>query len=169
MRKHFLMLTTLACLTAAASTGVNAAKPHVHGTGSLDVLIDQGEISITLSLPLDAAVGFERAPRNEKETTTLAAAARVLDDIPFLPTPSARCSLQLKTVGMPIFAAGEHADIDASYLFICARPTALKGIETTLFKHFKRLYRLEVQRVGPAGQLGQGAMRLTPRQTVISW
>ncbi len=165
MRKHLLLIATLACLAHLS----HAAKPHVHGAGSLDVFIDQGEISITLTLPLDAATGFERAPRNEKEKAALAAAARVLDDTPFQPTPAAQCSLKQKTVGMPAFAAGEHADIEAAYLFVCAKPEALKGIETTLFKYFKRLYRIEVQRVGPVGRHGQGALRLTPRQAAISW
>ena len=67
---------------------------------------------------------------------------------------------------MPQFSGDAHADIDARYVFHCANPAALKGIETTLFKHFKRLYRLEVQRVGP---VGQGAARLTPKQPVLNW
>jgi hypothetical protein len=39
-------------------------------------------------------------------------------------------------------------------------------VETTLFKSFKRLYRVEARRVGP---VGQGAARLTPKNPVLSW
>jgi hypothetical protein len=42
-----------------------------------------------------------------------------------------------------------HADIDANYVFRCANPAALKGIETTHLQSFKRLYRLEAQRAAP--------------------
>jgi hypothetical protein len=71
---------------------------------------------------------------------------------------------------MPAFGAkagaDDHGDIDASYVYRCAKPAALKSIETGLFKHFKRLYRLEARRVGPAGQ---GAARLTPKNPAITW
>ena len=61
---------------------------------------------------------------------------------------------------------GEHADLAARYEFQCEVPESLQGIETTIFKHFKGLYRLETQRVGPAGQ---GAQRLSPRNALLRW
>lgn len=164
MRNH-LFIVALFTLCAGMA---HATKPHVHGTGNLAVVIDKGQISITLELPLDAAVGFERAPKNDKEKMLLAAAEKTLNDAAalFVPSPAANCAAQSVKIEMPKFAGGEHADIDANYVFQCANPAALKGIETTLFKHFKRLYRLEVQRVGPTGQ---GAARLTPKQAVLNW
>jgi hypothetical protein len=59
-----------------------------------------------------------------------------------------------------------HADIAAEYSFRCTNPAALKGIETTIFTRFKRLYRLEVRRNGPNGQ---GAIRLTPKKPTLGW
>jgi hypothetical protein len=50
-----------------------AHAQHAHGEGRLDVVIDKDSIAINLELPLDAAVGFERAPRNEREKAALAA------------------------------------------------------------------------------------------------
>ncbi|MBA3031502.1 MAG: DUF2796 domain-containing protein [Gammaproteobacteria bacterium] len=161
-----------AALIAAFAGMVHAAKPHVHGTGSLDVVIDKGQIGITLELPLDAAVGFERAPKTDKEKAALAAVAGTLNDAPalFIPTSAANCTVRTVTVTVPFLdgkAQGvEHADVEATYVFQCANPAALKGIETTLFKHFKRLYRLETRRAGPAGQ---GAARLTPKQPTLNW
>jgi len=145
-----------------------AQKAHVHGEGKLDVAIDKDTVTLNLELPLDAAVGFERAPKNDKEKTALTTAEKILNDAAalFVPSPAANCAAQSVKVEMPQFSGNAHADIDASYVFRCANPAALKGIETTLFKHFKRLYRLEVQRVGPAGQ---GAQRLTPKNPVLSW
>ena len=49
---------------------------HVHGEGRLDVVIDRDQLTLSLELPLDAAVGFERAPRNEAERAALANAGR---------------------------------------------------------------------------------------------
>ena len=145
-----------------------AQHKHVHGEGKLDVAIDKDTITLNLELPLDAAVGFERAPKNDKEKAALAATEKTLNDATalWLPTPAANCAVESVEVGMPKFTGGEHADVDARYVFRCAAPAALKGVETTIFKQFKRLYRLETQRVGPTGQ---GAQRLSPKQPMLVW
>lgn len=144
------------------------AHKHVHGEGRLDVAIDKDAISISLEMPLDAAVGFERAPKNDKEKAALAEAEKVLMDAAalFVPTAAAKCTPGKVKVDMPKFEGGEHADVDAEYVFTCAEPAALKSIETTIFTRFKRLYRLVVQRTGPTGQ---GAVRLTPKKPSLSW
>lgn len=165
MKPHLLLL--LAAGLFLALPAVHAQHRHVHGEGRLDVTIDKDSVTLNIELPLDVAVGFERAPKNDREKAALATAEKTLDDTAalFQPTAAAGCTVQSAQVGMPRFA-GEHADIEAGYVFRCARPAELKGIETTLFKRFKRLYRLEVQRAGP---IGQGAQRLTPRNPVLSW
>lgn len=168
MRSRWFIVTLL----AACAGLVHAAKPHVHGTGSLDVAIDKGQLGITLELPLDAAVGFERAPKTDQEKAALAATAVVLNDAAalFIPTSAANCTVRTVTVTVPFLdgkaQGGAHADVEANYVFACANPAALKGFETALFKHFKRLYRLETRRAGPAGQ---GAARLTPKQPGLNW
>jgi len=161
----------LPALMAAAlllSAPAIAQHKHVHGEGKLDVAIDKDTITLNLELPLDAAVGFERAPKNDKEKAALAATEKTLNDATalWLPTPAANCAVESVEVGMPKFTGGEHADVDARYVFRCAAPAALKGVETTIFKQFKRLYRLEAQRVGPTGQ---GAQRLSPKQPMLVW
>ncbi len=155
---------------AALSLPALAGKGHVHGEGSLEVVIEKGSLSLRLELPLDVAVGFERAPRNDQEKAALAAAQRVLaDPALFSTTPAAGCKAEPARIEMPRFDGNkpaDHADIEASYEFRCATPAALKSVETTIFKSFKRLYRLEARRAGPAGQ---GAARLTPKNPVLAW
>lgn len=144
------------------------AHKHVHGQGMLNVVIDNGSISIELEMPLDAAVGFEHAPKTDNQKAALAEAEAVLKDAEtlFKPNAEADCLESNTEVAMPSFAGGEHADIDAEYIYTCGNPAALKSIETTLFARFKRLYRLETQRSGPKGQ---GAQRLTPKKPVLTW
>lgn len=146
----------------------HAQHMHVHGEGRLDVVIDGGKVNLKLELPLDAAVGFERAPKTAREKAALTETERLLKDATalFVPTAAANCTLGKVEVDLPDFTGGEHADIEAEYDFTCGAPAALKGIETTAFKSFKRLYRLEVQRSGPAGQ---GAARLTPKKPILTW
>lgn len=169
--RPLLLLASLVTL-AAPTLPAHASKAHAHGEGKLEVVIDKGNITITLELPMDAAVGFERAPKNDKEKAALTAVQKSLGDtaVMFVPTTAAGCTAQPAKVAMPEFGgkAGDdaHADIDATYVFHCTRPEALKSIETGIFNSFKRLYRLEAQRVGPSGQ---GAARLTPKKPVLNW
>jgi hypothetical protein len=109
--------------------------------------------------------------RNDKEKAALAARRR-RSAMPalFVPTPAAACKAQTPKVVMPAFGAkpGEPNTMPTStrtYEFRCANPAALKSVETTIFKSFKRLYRLEARRAGPGGQ---GA-RLTPKNPVLAW
>jgi hypothetical protein len=167
-------------LALLAAFALPAHAQHAHGEGRLDVVIDKDSLAINLELPLDAAVGFERAPRNEREKAALAAADKTLKDAAalFMPTSAANCMLLSMEIKVPFTGGADnhahhahegethHADIDANYVFRCANPSALKGIETTIFKSFKRLYRLEAQRAGPSGQSKQ---RLTPKNPVLAW
>lgn len=153
-----------------ASTTAFAEKGHVHGEGRLDAVLDKDRLELRLELPLDVAVGFERAPRSDKEKEAIAAAARQLaDPALFRPGAAAGCRAETPRVELPDFRAGkggEHGDIVATHVFRCASPASLKAVETALFQHFKRLYRIEAQRVGPAGQ---GAARLAPKNPVLTW
>jgi len=168
MEEMPMIRTALFAAAAALSFSAAAQKAHVHGEGKLDVAIEKDTITLNLELPLDAAVGFERAPKNDKEKAALASMEKTLKDAGslWLPTAAASCSVQTAEVVMPKFDGGEHADADARYVFRCASPAALKSIETSIFKSFKRLYRLEAQRVGPSGQ---GKQRLTPKSPVLNW
>ncbi len=163
-----MKLPALIAASLILATPARAHKAHVHGEGKLDVAIDKDVITLNLELPLDAVTGFERAPKNDKEKAALTNAEKLFNDASalFVPTPAAQCAVHATEVGMPKFDGGEHADLSARYVFHCANPAALKGIEATLFKHLKRLYRLETQRIGPSGQ---GAQRLTPKQPVLTW
>ena len=153
---------------------LTTVRNRVNELGVSEPLVQrQGANRIVLELPLESAVGFERAPKTDKEKAALADAAKLLNDANavFVPTPAAQCTVESSQVSIPHTdgAAADkdgHADVDATYVFRCANPAALKGVETTLFKHFKRLYRLEARRVGPTGQ---GSMRLSAKQPTLSW
>lgn len=163
--KTFALLPALSC-------NAEAAGGHNHGIGNLDVSVEGEQLTLELELPQDSAVGFEHAPKNDKEHAALAKTERLLKDaaVLFVPTPAATCTIASVTVPMP--HAGKpaegngHADIDARYVFRCANPAMLRSLETGLFKHFSRLYRIESRRVTPADQ---GSTRLSAKQPKLVW
>jgi len=177
MMKNLVFATAL---LFSVATAAQAHKAHVHGEGRLNVSLDQARLTLAIEIPLDAAVGFERPPRNDKEKTALAATAKLLADggALFPLDPAAQCRVQEQRVHVPFTGSDDrheahahkgethHADIEASYVFHCAAPERLTFVDTTIFKHFKRLYRLEARHIGPKGQ---GAQRLTPNKPRLVW
>lgn len=156
----------LIALLALTSTAFAHGK-HVHGEARLEIAIDKESVELALEMPLDSAVGFEHAPKDAQQKAALDDALRRLGEAgAWRLSAQAGCTLKSARVEAPQFGADGHADLDADYVFLCTHPGELKSIETTLFKAFPRLHRIESQWVGPAGQ---GARTLTPKQPALKW
>ncbi|MBL0726439.1 DUF2796 domain-containing protein [Piscinibacter sp. HJYY11] len=169
-------LPALFCALAIAATSAHAAgKAHAHGDARLDVAIEPQRLSLQFSSPLDNLVGFERAPRNDKERQQVDAAVARLNaaDTMFRIDAAAQCKLakvELASAALklgpvdPAQAKSDHADIDASYEFSCTDATKARHIDIGLFE-FKRLHRLDVQ---VAASTGQFKRALKPSATRLS-
>jgi hypothetical protein len=163
------VLTCIAMLLPAIAV---AAPAHVHGAAKMDLSVEGDRLMLSLEMPLNNTLGFEHLPRTEKEKAALVATIKILKNAAdlFVPTAAAACKSESVEVSDP-FPGGKakadgHADMDGNYVFRCAQPAALKSVETTLFRHFSRLKRIDVQRATPSGQ---GAARLSPEQPKLNW
>lgn len=63
-------------------------------------------------------------------------------------------------------AGAEHADMDASFTFECARPDALTGMDVALFSAWPALRELRVQLVSSTGQ---HAAELNDKAHTLKW
>ncbi|MFT3847607.1 MAG: DUF2796 domain-containing protein [Propionivibrio sp.] len=162
--KHGLLVAAL----FAVALNATAHEKHVHGEAKLEVAIEQNELALELEMPLDSAIGFEHAPKTDQQKAALSDALHHIEDGTALwrINPEAGCALKTAKVEAPEFGGDGHADLDADYAFQCAHPEALKSIETTLFKTFPKLHRIESEWVGPKGQ---GAQTLTPTKPALKW
>jgi hypothetical protein len=163
---------TLSILSALAlAPPVYAAPAHVHGEAKLEIIVEGGELAIRFESPLDGLLGFERAPRTTAEKQAVQKMKTTLEDAErlfFLP-PEAGCTAQPPKIASPVFtdkAATGHLDLDADYRWQCAKPAALRSVETRLFAEFPRLKRIKLDFVGPGGQKSG---RLTPPQPRFAW
>lgn len=168
-------------VACAAHAGPGA---HVHGKAELDVAIDGPQLEIRLSTPLDGLVGFEHAPRNDRQRAAAQAAVERLrkPEHLFTPTPAAGCTpagvtlassaLPADVLGTPAstqFAAGPdsgHADLDGVFVFRCASPERLQGMDVGLLKAFPGIRQLKVNVAGPRGQT---AATVVPSRTGVRW
>jgi hypothetical protein len=58
-----------------------AGKAHEHGLARLDVGVEAGRVTLSLEVPLEDLVGFERAPRTEAERAAVTAALARLTEV----------------------------------------------------------------------------------------
>jgi putative ABC transport system ATP-binding protein len=174
--KHALLPITLALLIVTPAFAQHDhghhRHAHVHGVAKLEVAVDGGNLSLRLESPLEGLLGFEHAPRNDQERATVAEMRRKLADAGklFAPTTAAQCTLKSVQVEVPMLDAkqatanAEHADLDADFLFNCAQPAKLTGLDVRLFQAFPKMRRVEAQVVTVKGQK---AMRLSSKMRFL--
>lgn len=193
--KQLLRFMSSVMLIAIISLGVMPmAKAqehgaHVHGIATLEIAIDGAVVQINLDSPLDNLLGFERAPRNEKERQSVKAMALRLyqADTLFIFTPAAQCRLESTRLESAVLApsllapapdsgksgdtakadaSDEHAGLAATWHFQCAVPQALQGVEVHLFQKFSSLKRINAVVIGLKGQ---SSAKLSPKSTRLKW
>jgi Protein of unknown function (DUF2796) len=160
-------------LLLASSLAHAAEHAHSHGEAKLDLAVEPTRITIQLESPLNNLVGFERAPRTDKERQQVDAALAKLKaaDLLFKIDPTAQCKLASVELASAALKLGKpdpeeekagHADIDGSFEFACADATKANYIELGLFE-FSRMQRLEVQVATAKGQFKRTLKRPASR------
>lgn len=170
-----LLMLCLATPAFAAHGHGHEHHAHVHGVAKLEVAVEGGQIDLHLESPLEALLGFEHAPRSDKERAVVARMRQSLEQGGrlFAPTAAAGCKLVSVEVEAAILEANptagdydEHGDLDADFRFTCAQPGKLKGMEVRLSDAFPGMRRVDAQVVSGRGQ---SAARLTTRMRFLSW
>ncbi|MFT3666416.1 DUF2796 domain-containing protein [Piscinibacter sp.] len=170
--------TLIGALTVALPVAAQQ-HAHTHGRMALDAAIDAQTITLSIESPLDGLLGFERAPRSDAERRRVAdmvARLKAADGL-FQPDPAAGCTLSKVELDSAVLglgeaqahghgaADGEHADIDVTVVFTCAKATEARFIDVKLFDAFKRVRVVDAQVASPQGQfkrsLKPGASRLS--------
>ncbi len=169
----FMTAGLMMCCLPAPAVGAHdhGHHAHVHGVAKLEVAVEKAHIDLRLESPLEALLGFEHAPRNEKERAAVARMRQALKqgDRLFAPTAAAGCKLVSVEVEAPVLegkVAGAHGDLDAAFRFACAQPGRLTGMEVRLADHFPGMRRVDAQVVSGKGQ---SAAKLTAKMRFLSW
>lgn len=167
------VLPALAVLVFSAPAYADEHHAHQHGVAKLEVAVEGGSLSLHLESPLEGVLGFEHAPRNDQERAVVAEMRKKLADGGklFAPTTAAQCTLKSVQIEAPTLDAKPvtseaHGDLDADFLFTCAQPTKLTGLEVRLTQAFPKLRRIDAEVVSGKGQ---SAMRLSSKMRFLSW
>lgn len=162
-------------LLQAVATSSTAHEAHVHGSATVLLAQDGNRLTLEFDSPLDNLLGFEHAPRTDKQKQ----AARALLDIMQKPdtllklNAEADCQLTTVKVVAPVLQAAaatatkdEHANLHAEYEYSCTKAAALKSLHLSLFDAFPAIHKVEAQMAGARGQV---AATLTPKQRTLTW
>jgi hypothetical protein len=97
----------LAQSSGASKKAAGSPPAHAHGVASLQVVADGDQLTLDFYSPLDNLVGFERAPRNDKEKAAVRRMAERLrkTEALFVPTPQAGCSPTSVNLESPVIDA----------------------------------------------------------------
>jgi hypothetical protein len=135
----------------------------------MDIAVEGNSLHISVKVPLESLLGYERAPRNTAEK---AAAAALLDRFrtgqPVLALPSrAQCKeaapAQVRAPLIEGQGGGDHGDLQAQYRLDCAQIGELRQIDVSLFDLATGIKRVRAQIIGPKGQ-SQSVLRRNKRQ-----
>ncbi|PKO56636.1 MAG: DUF2796 domain-containing protein [Betaproteobacteria bacterium HGW-Betaproteobacteria-21] len=178
----------IALLGATAVSAQHAHAPHEHGVAALRVAIDGELLQIEFASPLDNLVGFEHAPRTDKQRKALADAEKLLNRFErlFVVPKAAACTVTGVELEHPLdeHAAhehadnghdhkhgdkdgqdGDHAELSVTYTLRCTAPAALDTLQVKVFDAFPRTGRIRAERVSPRGQ---SAATLSAKQRTLA-
>jgi hypothetical protein len=195
-------LTVLCCLAfhpavaPASATAATADAPHEHGVARLQIAVTGDLLELRLRTPLHTLLGFETAPRNQKQRQAVQRMAAQLHrpEILFVPTLQARCLrtsvvLTSEAIAAPYLApdpaatasaaapspatssgrqaaASPHPDLNALISYQCGNARLLTGLQVRMFETFPALRQIDVEIATPRGHSGA---RLSPNRTGLTW
>jgi hypothetical protein len=148
---------SMRCLAAIASGELETHEAHEHGVAALNIAIEGSRVELALDSPSINVLGFEHAPRSDSERAAVARAQRTLEGAErlFALTHAAECRLTSSDVVAPTWSEDDtHADYEAHYAFLCAKPELLRTIDVQLVEHLQDGTKLRVQIVARGRQTG---------------
>ena len=158
---------------------VDAADPHQHGVGQLNVAIQGDHVEIELETPGADIVGFEHPPRTAEQKKAVQDAATTLRNgsAIFVFPAAARCELEKTKVESGLLednheTHGEkhhhekhkeeiHAEFHALYHFSCKNPASYTDLQ--YFEAFPHAKALLARTITAKGQRKQRLTRKAPR------
>ncbi len=197
--KLFLASLAMAAIVyPVVSIHAHSSRAHVHGEATLTVAIDGQTVTLDFDSPLDNLVGFEHAPRTDKQKQAMADMAARLGEAGklFVLDAAAGCEaagIKLTPAAMPAVSSGAgsasapaasakgegdkaahkaaHKDQEAQFTFRCKDAAKLRTIEVKLFEAFPRVKRIKASVAGVTGATAgkQSAMTLTPAKATLRW
>ncbi len=171
----YAMALAFGCAPAWAQPEQREPGAHVHGSGRLAVVFEDGKLRIELDAPAADIVGFEHKPEGPEQLRAVEeATARLKEGMTlFQPSAAAACTLTSAEAELETGteakglddkpAAAAHIEFIAAYDMDCAEPDKLTSLEIGYFEAFPRAQTLDVLVVTSKGQSQVEVTRAKPQ------
>lgn len=144
---------------------------HTHGAGQLGIVVEGNQLTVLLEIPQNDLVGFERAPKDDRERAAVQAAMDKLNahETLIALSTAAQCKVIDKKIDAALLSGGKstngHGDVAARYVYRCAKSEFLTELGVNVIREFKGVRTLAVSFSGPKGQK---AGKIDRRNSVFS-
>ena len=146
---YFALITV--SLTSYAQS---SSHSHQHGKGVLEIAIEGKTLSGVLEMPLEALLGFEHAPKSNKEKSAQSKLETRLGTIEawFEINSEAQCIPKSSQTKLDRDAKTKHSDLLYTFSYSCSNPSALKEIRLLFFIEYPSVKEVKVEVASPKGQ-----------------
>ena len=127
-------------------------ESHEHGVSSLKIALEGQILEMELESPANDIVGFEHAPENENQRTTVKTALSLLKSKPGLFRTSSAANCKIEDVLGDFEVEKDHAGFHITWKIKCLNPEKIKNLETSFFRQFPKAEEIEVEIITASGQ-----------------
>ena len=126
----------LLCVFYGISLAAHEHGAHQHGVASINLVIEDKDITIEFTAPASNIIGFERAPTTNQERQQIKNQLRELNNPSSLFVfNKGTCRSVRQKVDSPFdvkYSAKDHYDIDADYEFACDSTSKIRSMSNYL-------------------------------------
>ena len=129
---------------------------HEHGVSILKIAVEGQNVQMELESPANDIIGFEHAPKNNKQKVAIENALSELQDAAgiFFPSSEANCKIDENSAEFEIEEGHSetHSGFHVIWKMTCSDPKRLTNLETTFFELFPKAKEIEVEIISESGQ-----------------
>ena len=129
---------------------------HEHGVSILKIAVEGQNVQMELESPANDIIGFEHAPKNNKQKVAIENALSELQDAAgiFFPSSEANCKIDENSAEFEIEEGHSetHSGFHVIWKMTCSDPKRLPNLETPFFELFPKAKEIEVEIISESGQ-----------------
>ena len=129
---------------------------HEHGVSILKIAVEGQNVQMELESPANDIIGFEHAPKNNKQKVAIENALSELQDAAgiFFPSSEANCKIDENSAEFEIEEGRSetHSGFHVIWKMTCSDLKRFTNLETTFFELFPKAKEIEVEIISESGQ-----------------
>lgn len=142
-----IILVIFGAISISTHAGEHALGAHVHGVLKLEMAVEKNVADIDIDGPAESFIGFEHAPKSDKEKkllndTKVLWEKNIFELVAF--DKKLNCKITQSTLNQ-VMEEGSHSDIEAKAKITCVGNLAGSEVQIFLRKKFKNIKKLNVE------------------------